>query len=147
MIRRALTFGLLAAVGVAAWTMIEFTLGWHDERSDFGRYTGFIGLLAPIAAITLAIRAARRAREGRLGFAEGMSQGSAVTVVYALLAAVFYYAYYVYINPGYNDAGTPVDPVHTARSTLLHSVVSGLLISAVAAFALRSRDRQGVAAA
>lgn len=140
MLRRVLIHGLLAAAGVAAWTMIEFTLGWHDSRADIGRYTGFIGLLAPIAAISLALLAARRARGGTLGLREGMAEGSAITAIFAVVAALFYWVYYTRINPGYNDGGTPVDPIATAKGVFGGSIAAGLLITAVATVVLRRRQ-------
>ena len=139
MIRRALTYGLLGAAGVAAWTMLEYALGWHESRADVGRYTAWLALLAPVIAIVLGVRAARRQRAEGLSFGAGMAEGTAITLVFSVAVTIFYYLYFSIINPGYNDAGATVDPVRTAKAALGTSIATGILITIICAAILRTR--------
>ena len=127
MMRRAITFGLLATAGVAAWTMLEFALGWHESRADVGRYTAWLALLPPVIAIVLGLRAARRDRPAGMSFGAGMAEGTAISLVFAVTVTVFYYVYFSAINPGYNDAGATVDPVRTAKAALGTSMALSLI--------------------
>ena len=144
--QRALMFGLLAAGGAAAWTLIEYALGFHTTRLDVGRYTGFVGLVFPIVAIVLALRAARRARGG-LSFAQGLVEGLAVTAVFAVLGTVFLWLYYKGVNPGFfadmARRGEPVTLAGQLAVAAVSSLVMGLLISAVAAALLRRPPQAG----
>ena len=142
MMRRALGFGLLAAGGAAAWTLIEYALGFHTTRLDVGRYTGFFGLVFPVVAIVLALRAARRARGG-LSFMQGVGEGLAVTGVFAVLGVVFLWLYYAVVNPGFfadtAQRGEPVTLASQLVVVVVSSLVMGLVISLVAAALLRRR--------
>lgn len=146
MIRRAITYGLLATGGVAAWTILEFALGWHESRADVGRYTAWLALLPPIVAIVFGLRAARRERADGLSFGAGMAEGTGMSLVFAVAVTIFYYLYFSAINPGYNDAGAPVDPFRTAKAALGASMATGLLITVIAAAIFRTRAPQPVVA-
>jgi hypothetical protein len=146
MMRRALVFGLLAAGGVAAWTLVEFALGFHTTRLEVGRYTGFVGLLFPVLAVVLALRSARRAR-GSLGFGQGLLEGLAVTAMFAVLGGVFLWLYYAVVNPGFfADMAARGEPVSLAGQLVVavtSSLVLGLVVSLVAAALLRRRPEAG----
>lgn len=138
MIRRALTYGLLGAAGVATWTMLEYALGWHESRADVGRYTAWFALLAPVIAIALGVRAAGRQRAEGMSFGAGMAEGTAVTLVFSIAVTIFYYLYFSIINPGYNDAGATVDPARTAKAALGTSIATGILITIACAAIFRT---------
>ena len=144
MLRRALIYGTLAAAGVAAWSLMQFALGWHGSRYDIAAYTAYVALIFPVIAIVLALRAARRERSGVLTFGTGMSEGIAVTVVLTALSAAFFYVYYTSINPGFNDRGLVVDPVASALAVVRGSLAAGLIITVVSALALRSKGEAPV---
>lgn len=143
MTKRALIYGIAAAAGVALWSMIEYWLGFHTTRADVGRYTGFIGTIFPLLGIVLAIRAARTAHGGALSFGDGFRQGLGVTLVVALLGAVTIWLYFTVVNPGFLASaaaqGTPGTAGGQALLVLVSSLVMGLIISAIAAAALRRR--------
>lgn len=143
MIRRALLFGALAAGGAFAWTLIEFLLGWHTVRADVGRWTGFAGLVFPVAAIVLALRSSRAAHGGRLPFGRGLAEGTAVSAVAGVLGAALFWVYYARVNPGFlEDArarGEPVSLEGQLALVLASSLVLGALVSLVVTAVLRRR--------
>jgi hypothetical protein len=146
MMRRALIYGLLAGGGAAAWTMAEFMLGFHTTRADVGRYTGFVGLVFPVAAIILGVRQARRAKGG-LSFVQGLTEGLAMTGVFAALGCLFLWLYYAAVNPGFFEQmaarGQTVTLGGQLATVLVSSLVLGLLISLLAAALLRRPHAEG----
>lgn len=139
MITRALVYGLAAAAGVFAWTMLEYLLGFHTSRAEIGRYSGFVGLIFPIIAILLGIAAARRARGGRIGFGEAFVQGAAISVVISALGAVSIWLYLTLINPGF--LASPAGQSETLSGQVIAVLGGGLLfgglVSLAAAAAMR----------
>ena len=139
--KRAILFGSAAAGGAAAWTLLEYLLGFHTSRMEVGRYTGFVGIIFPILAITGAIRAARRACEGRLGFTQGMLVGAAVTLVLSLLGALFFSIYFSAINPAFLAANSALGSERSAAGQVsmafFASLISGMIISAAVAAVMR----------
>jgi hypothetical protein len=142
MMRRALIYGLLAAGGAAAWTMLEFMLGFHTTRADVGRYTGFVGLVFPVLALSLALRRARQAR-GRLSFVQGLTEGMSATAVFAAAGCLFLWLYYAVVNPGFFEQmaarGEAITLGGQLVTVLVSSLVLGLVISAVVAALLGRR--------
>lgn len=141
MLNRALTYGLLAAAGGAAWTLIEYALGFHTTRLETGRYTGFAAIVFPILAIWLALKAARAEHGGRLSFGQGLKQGAAVSAVQAVAGALFFLVYFTIVNPRFFDALAASGQTSTAGEQvtilLVSSFVAGLVISLIAALLMR----------
>lgn len=121
--RRALFYGLMAAAGSAAWMLLEFVLGLHTTRAEVGRFTGFGGMVFPIAAIVLSLRDARRAR-GHLGFVSGLRIGAMTGLSYAIITGAAVWSYFSWVNPGFQVDGRSVDV--TSQVTL--AVVGGLVV-------------------
>lgn len=141
MIKRALVYGVAAALGVFLWTMLEFALGFHTSRAEVGRYTGFVALIFPVAAVAAAILSARRDKSGVISFGEGFSQGLGVAAIFSLLGAVSVWLYFTAINPGFLD--TPAAGDATLAGQMVLTLVSGLVVGALvslltAAFVRRS---------
>ncbi len=65
MLKKAMIWGAAAAAGGALWTLIEYALGFHTDKPEVGRYTGFIAIIFPILAIVAALRQARAEKEPR----------------------------------------------------------------------------------
>jgi hypothetical protein len=139
MIKRALIYGLAAAGGVFLWMMLEYALGFHTARAEIGRYTGFLALIFPVAAIAFGVRAARRARGGAIGFGEAFGEGIAIAATFSLLGAISVWLYFSAINPGF--LASPAAGGATLGGQVALSLVSGLflggLVSLVAALLLR----------
>ena len=139
MMNRALLYGSLSAAAVAAWTLLELALGFHGSRAEIGRWTGFISIVFPIAAVVLALRSARRARSG-LSWSVGMKEGVSVSIVSSVLGAAFFWLYFTVINPNFRAGGGAPDPAAETLIVLASGLVLGLVVSAVAVLLLRSRS-------
>ena len=142
MLKRALLWGTVAAAGGAAWTLIEYGLGFHTERAEVGRYTGFIAIVFPIVAIVAALRVAR-AEAGTLSFGRGFREGMAVTLVFALLGALFFAVYFSAINPAFLERaaaeGAPSTIGGQIALLFVSSLIGGIIISLIAALVMRRR--------
>lgn len=76
MVRRALLYGLAAALVASLWAIL-------GHYAPLGPAAPAV-VLVPIAAIALAIFAARRAAGGTISFNDGFIQGATVSAVYAV---------------------------------------------------------------
>jgi len=144
MIRRALLYGSLSAAAVAVWTLVELAIGFHGPRAEIGRWTGFISVVFPIAAVVLALRASRRDRGG-LSWSVGMQEGIAVSVVSSVLGAVFFWLYFTVINPGFRAETVAPSPAAEAVTVLVSGLALGLIVSAIASLLMRSPSSKPVA--
>lgn len=144
MIRRALLYGSLSAAAVAVWTLVELALGFHGPRAEIGRWTGFISVVFPIAAVVLALRASRRDRGG-LSWSVGMQEGIAVSVISSVLGAMFFWLYFTVINPGFRAGTVAPSPAADAVTVLVSGVALGLIVSAIASLLMRSPSSKSVA--
>lgn len=146
MLKRAIFWGAVAAAGGAAWTLMEFALGFHGERAEVGRYTGFVSILFPILAIVCALRSAR-SEGGGLSFGRGLGEGMGVTLVFAVLGLLFFLLYFERINPAFLERAAAEGGASTLGGQLallfVSSLVGGMVISLVAAALLR-RPGSGV---
>ena len=143
--QRALIYGTLAAVGTAAWMLLEFALGLHTKYAEIGRWTGFVGLLFPVIAIVLAMSALRRS-EGALPMRRALAQSAAIGVVFAILGALTAWLYFAWVNPAFRVGGQPVDIVQQVVAAGLGGFVACVIIGAIAAYGLRPRSRSTGAA-
>lgn len=144
MIRRALLYGSLSAAAVAVWTLVELALGFHGPRAEIGRWTGFISVVFPIAAVVLALRASRRDRGG-VSWSVGMQEGIAVSVVSSVLGAVFFWLYFTVINPSFRAETVAPSPAAEAVTVLVSSLALGLIVSAIASLLMRSPSSTPIA--
>jgi len=144
MIRRALLYGSLSAAAVAVWTLVELAIGFHGPRAEIGRWTGFISVVFPIAAVVLALRASRRDRGG-LSWSVGMQEGIAVSVVSSVLGAVFFWLYFTVINPGFRAETVAPSPAAEAVTVLVSGLALGLIVSTIASLLMRSPSSKPVA--
>lgn len=144
MTRRALLYGSLSAAAVAVWTLLELALGFHGTRAEIGRWTGFLSIIFPVAAVVLALRAARRVRHG-LSWSVGLKEGVAVSVVSSVLGAVFFWLYFTVINPSFRTGTVAPSPAAEALTVLASGLALGFVVSAIAALLLRSPSSTSVA--
>lgn len=138
MMQRALTYGTAAAIGTAAWMMIEYAAGLHGEHAALGRWTGFVGLVFPVAAIFLAVRAQRRDRPA-VTSGSAFAQGALVSAVFAWLSAAAVWLYFAWVNPDFRIGGHPVDIGEQAAVAAFGGLAAGLVVSAIVALVMRSR--------
>jgi hypothetical protein len=102
--RSTLLAGLLSGGGAMAWTLFEFTMGWHNEQLDVGATTGFVAIIFPVIAIVWALRRARRAQGGVITWHSALATGLSVSAINAAIGLAFFAAYYTLINPEFLTA-------------------------------------------
>jgi len=140
--QRAMTYGLLAAAGSAAWMLLEFVLGFHTTRAEVGRWTGFAGMVFPIVAIVLLLRATRLAHAGP-GFSSGLKLGAVTGLTYAVMLGATVWAYFTWVNPGFQVEGESVD----TASQVTAAAVGGLVVCLIAALIAVAVMRRAAAGA
>ncbi len=135
--------GIFSGTGAALWTLFEYAMGWHNEHLETGAVTGFVALIFPIAAIVWALHATRQSQSGRLTLKQALMCGLGASAVSGTIGVIFFYAYYTYVNPGFIVAmETGGQDVRIATQLLVVAIGSigmGLVISAVAGLAMRTR--------
>lgn len=95
--RDAIRFGILAGLGLSAWTFLEFLLGLHGKYYAVGAYTGFLGVVLLLLCLWLLIRNLHRA--GGLTFEAGLTAGLVLSVLAAAIYGLFLWLYGAFINP------------------------------------------------
>jgi len=121
MIPRALVFGLAGVAAAFLWSLL----------APAG-LAGPGGLLAAILAIALSIQAARRAGGGMIAFDRGLVQGASVTGVMSLAGAV-----QAWLTALSSEGAAGPDRLAEIGAGFAASLVSGLVISVVAALVMR----------
>jgi hypothetical protein len=136
--------GLFAGAGAAGWTLFEFAMGWHNEHWETGAMTGFIAIIFPFAAIIRALRATKSSLGGHLTMKQSLMTGLSISAISGAVGAVFFYAYYTAINPGFIAAmrarGHEVDVTAQLVAVVSGSFIFDLLISAVAGYFMRTKE-------
>lgn len=141
--RTTILAGLLSGGGAAGWTLVEYAMGWHNERLEIGAITGFVGLVFPILAIVLALGSLRRDAGGVLSWRTALPAGLAISAISAAIGFAFFRTYYSIINPQFVTAmrarGQAVDVDAQLAAVVAGSFVVGLLITVTTAMIMRRR--------
>jgi hypothetical protein len=101
-------YGFISALAGAFLALVLYFLGFHSDVTKMATAQwvgGLGGTLIIVVCITLGVRARRAevpAAEG-FGYGRALGAGAMVSLVLALLSAVFNYAYLAFIDPGYPD--------------------------------------------
>jgi hypothetical protein len=93
-------FGLISAVAVSTWVLLEYLLGFHTTRYELGQYTGFGAAIFPVACTWVALTRLRAAA-GALTFGRGLAAGAVVAAISSAGTGLFMVVYYRFINPGW----------------------------------------------
>jgi hypothetical protein len=163
-----LLYGFISALAGAFSTLALYFLGFHSDPSKLSA-AGWIGSLTGLVITSTCTALGVKARRDEWPAAEDFGYGSAlwagtlIAVVAALLSAIFSYAYYTVINPGfcdlmYQNAASKLEasgmsgdrlekveavnrwmlsPVPQAVSVLIIVLVFGFLVSLVVAAVLK----------
>jgi len=99
-----LTYGLGIALTAFIWTLIEFFLGWHDEKIAIGLLAGKLVYVIIAIGLWLAIKAVREASTDKaLSYGKGVATGCLTSLFAGLGSAVTCFIYTFWINPGFVD--------------------------------------------
>lgn len=96
----ALRYGFYITIGVVVWTLIEFSMGLHNEHIQIGMITGMFSFIIPIILLYVGIKA-RRDNElnGNLSFVEGLKTGAGISFIMSVMMAGFFLYYLRLLNP------------------------------------------------
>lgn len=98
-------FAVLAAAGLAAWTLLAWKLGWHDTDFTHAQHGKKVAATVSILCVWLAVRERRARQGGFINFGEGFQSGVIVGVIAAFLNGAFLAYYSQVLNPGWLQRG------------------------------------------
>ncbi len=145
MMRIALKYGLLIALGAIAWVVITHVL-IRDPRSMLHSLGAVIVFnVLQFAGIYLGISAKRRQGGRRLTFKESLKTGVAVSFVYALATSLFFVAALLVIGSQMLAAeGSSTEPIAQTAAKAFAGMfflplIFGLVYSTIISFAVARR--------
>lgn len=94
-------FGVLTALGLAAWTLLAWRLGWHERDFTHAQHGKKVAFALTVAGMWLAVRARRARQSGWINFSEGLQSAVVVSAVAAFLNGAFAAFYSRVLNPGW----------------------------------------------
>ncbi len=95
-------FGVLAAAGLAAWTLLAWKFGWHDQDFTHAQHGKQVAVVVFVGCLWLAVRERRdRWQDGFIEFGEGFQTGMIVSAIAAFLNGAFFAFYSRVLNPGW----------------------------------------------
>ena len=98
-------FAVLAAAGLAAWTMLAWKLGWHDTDFTHAQHGKKVAGAVSILCVWLAVRERRQRQGGWINFGEGFRTGVIVGAIAAFVNGAFLAYYSHVLNPGWLQRG------------------------------------------
>ncbi|HEY1585667.1 MAG TPA: DUF4199 domain-containing protein [Polyangia bacterium] len=161
-------YGIGFGLATAAWTLVEYALGFHTTRIADGQLTSYLALVLPVTFVVLAGLAERR-RLPTASVGRYLAVALLVMLVGDAITTPFLWAYHHYVLPDWLDrlmafereklllAGAPANVVDLrlaaiarGNSTaaqivggLLGSTVLGLILGVPLGFILRRRPGSG----
>ena len=98
----ALKYGLMITAGWIVWTMLEFLLGFHNERIAVGMVTGWFSVAVPAIVLYYGIKEKRdKHLNGNLTLTDGILTGLSISLVMAISFTTFFLIYNNFINPAW----------------------------------------------
>ncbi len=160
-------FGFMMSLAGALMMLLLFFTGFHDNPDKFliGLIVGFVGvILITVLGLVFGIRAVRNEKgTGKFSYGQAVLAGVLISVFSSLFGSVFQVTYVKAINPDYTETGVkwleallersnaPADKIEEAvddmrrksalgyqiRNSLIGGIVTGTIISLLAAIALK----------
>ena len=101
-------YGFISALAGALLFLALYFLGYHSDPAKLAAasWIGGLGGLAIVSVCTALGVKARRAEvpdAGGFGYGQALGAGVLISLVSSFLSAVFSYAYYAFINPGFSE--------------------------------------------
>lgn len=94
-------FGLLAALGLAAWNLLAWQLGWHATDFEQAQHGKKVAGAVFALCLWLAVRERRTRQAGWLTFGEGFQTGAIAGAIGAVANGLVTAAYSHWLNPGW----------------------------------------------
>lgn len=103
--------GLITGLVVGIWNLSCFTIvsGLNNSFSlgipsaRIRAYSGLFGIILLIIGIYTGMKAVKRKNGGLLVYKQAVTTGIGISVITAIMAAIFGFIYCTVINPGYTD--------------------------------------------
>jgi hypothetical protein len=94
-------YGVIFAVIVIVYTIVEHFLGLNTVRHDIGQYTRLGVILVSIIGVFAGITAKRNELGGNMTFGQGFKAGLVVAVVQTTITTLWFWFYGSVVNPQY----------------------------------------------
>ena len=91
--RLEIKYGLYIGIATIIYVFFEFYLSSVLNRPDLGTYTGAIAILIPIIGLIYGLKEKKKTLHGTLTFKQAVKSGFYISLVAALLNAVFVFIY------------------------------------------------------
>src|SRR5208283_5291418 len=96
-------YGFVLALAGALLTLALYFLGFHSDPAKLTAAKWIGGLGGVAIAVTVTARGAEVPESEEFGYGRALGAGALLSLVASSLSAVFAYAYYGFINPGFTD--------------------------------------------
>jgi hypothetical protein len=106
MFKYEIKYGIICGAGISLWIFLEFLLGFHTIRMGIGEYSTYFAVIVPLITTYLGIKEKRdKQYNGTLTLSNGIKTGILISLIAAVIAALFITFYFNYINPGFFEHG------------------------------------------
>ncbi len=139
-------WGIIFAILLLLWMMLEKSLGWHDELLEKHKiYTNFFALVAVAIYVVALLDKRKNYYHGKMTWLQGFLTGLGIAVVVALLSPLTQYITSVYITPEYFPnvielsvekelmTREQAEKYFSLQNYIIQSVIGALLMGAVTA--------------
>src|SRR5690554_556154 len=97
----AIRYGLLFALAIFLWALVETMLGLHDRYIRYHEYLSYFFAVPSVGIMYLGISAGERAPTQGMRFRKALLKGLRITAVVALLCPVVWLVFCLYVNPDF----------------------------------------------
>jgi len=94
----ALNYGVLWGLGSIVLSVVMYITGQH---LDGGWIQTLIGIIIMIAAIVYGLKAFKKENEGFMSLGEAIKTGLAISVIAAIIGAIYFYVFANFIEPDF----------------------------------------------
>lgn len=160
-------YGIIIGMAISCWILLEFLLGFHTSRMEFGAYSGYFAIIIPLIGYYKALKAKKKSEaKNFFTIGRGLKSGFTISIIVASVLTVFLYLYTQYLNPNWNElslnllaeqmkqsGSTPAEineiigayreiltPRNQAMLQFLGIVIEGLIISLIMAVVIRRKS-------
>lgn len=104
-------YGLFMGLGVSLWVILEFLLGFHTTRMEIGRWSGYFSVIIPILCLYFGIQETKAET-----YWQKVKAGVVMVSIAAVIIALFFVIYNLFINPGWIEQGVVLETQRLAES-------------------------------
>ena len=106
MFKYEIKYGILTGAGICFWILLEFLLGFHSDKMNMGEYSLYFVVIIPLITIYRGIKEKRDSIfNGAISLNGGIKTGLMISLIAAVITAVFIIVYFNFIDPGFFERG------------------------------------------